>query len=136
MERFWSKVNIGAFDSCWEWSAGINEKGYGRFRVGQKQARAHRISWELCFGKVSENLCVLHKCDNRKCVNPNHLFLGTAQDNANDMSAKWRNQTVVNKEIVKKIKEMRLAGSTGGAIAKQLGLKNRTVYYWLAKGAA
>ena len=85
-ERFWEKVDVAGPDGCWEWIAFKTRKGYGMF----DGYRAHRFAWLLTNGLVPESIFVLHKCDNRCCVNPNHLFLGTAKDNAVDMIQKGR----------------------------------------------
>ncbi len=89
-DRFWSKVNIKSDSECWEWSAGLLSKRYGGFYINGKTCRSHRIAWELHFGDIPDNLCVCHECDNPKCVNPNHLFLGTHTDNMQDMIRKGR----------------------------------------------
>lgn len=86
--RFWSKVKKS--EHCWEWAGCRNRDGYGRFSVGLDEIRAHRFSWELANGNIPEGLCVLHRCDNPPCVNPDHLFLGTVQDNAIDAISKGR----------------------------------------------
>lgn len=90
-ERFWSKVIMSSSTKvCWEWLAGTYTNGYGQFRFGKKKVKAHRFSYELEFGKIPNNLNVLHKCDNKLCVNPHHLFLGTHQDNMKDKVNKNR----------------------------------------------
>ena len=91
-DRFWSKVEIIPFHSCWEWTASKSKAGYGRFSLGRKLgvAKAHRISWSLSYGTIPEDLCVLHRCDNPGCVRPEHLFLGTIKDNVQDMISKNR----------------------------------------------
>lgn len=90
-DRFWEKVNkLEGDDSCWEWTASLNGKGYGRFNTGKRLVKSHRFSWELEEGPVPEGMKVLHKCDNRKCVRRKHLFLGTDLDNTKDMIEKER----------------------------------------------
>lgn len=76
---------------CWEWTGYTNGTGYGRMRVMGRKILAHRISWELHNQRdIPDGLCVLHTCDNRKCVNPEHLWLGTYLDNAQDKETKGR----------------------------------------------
>lgn len=96
-ERFIDKIFIG--DGCWEWCGSKFPKrvgGYGFMMVGSKtdgsmkSKRAHRLSFEFFRDAIPSGLHVLHKCDNPLCVNPNHLFLGTHQDNMADMRAKGR----------------------------------------------
>lgn len=90
MNRFWSKVNIGAIDECWEWIASKDTGGYGHLKCNGVMKRAHRCSWELVNGNIPYGLFVLHKCDNRACVNPKHLKLGTHKHNMDDMVEKDR----------------------------------------------
>ena len=78
-----------AESGCIEWQ-GATVRGYGCLRIPHKTLYAHRVSWETSIGPIPEGLHVLHRCDNRLCVNPKHLFLGTHQDNMNDMSRKGR----------------------------------------------
>lgn len=87
-QRFLEKVVwIGR---CWEWTAFKNRKGYGIFKLNGRHVGAHRISYELYISEIPKGLLCLHRCDNPSCVNPKHLFLGTNQDNMNDMKSKGR----------------------------------------------
>lgn len=75
---------------CWLWQGAITKKGYGHFWANGTNRRAHRISWEIHYGPIPPDLWVLHKCDNRACVNPDHLYLGTAKENALDRELRDR----------------------------------------------
>ncbi len=91
--RFWAKVQVTAdADGCWLWTARARySRGYGAFSAQQgKQTGAHRFMWELTQGPIPAGMFVLHHCDNPPCVRPDHLFLGTARDNAIDMARKRR----------------------------------------------
>ena len=94
IERFWSKVNKNTKTGCWEWEKCLTDSGYGIVRIHYKAYRAHRLAWQIERGDIPEGLCVLHKCDNRKCVNPDHLFLGTKKDNTLDMMKKGRHKYI------------------------------------------
>lgn len=83
LDRFLSKVVL-VESGCHEWQSTIKKDGYGQFWFRGVPAKAHRVSYMLQVGEIPEGLMVLHKCDNRKCVNPDHLYLGTAKDNIRD----------------------------------------------------
>ena len=89
-KNFWNKVNKKGTDDCWEWSGSCSCWGYGILIIKTRPMRAHRVSWEIHNGPIPADLCVLHKCDNRKCVNPNHLWLGTNEENTQDRHKKHR----------------------------------------------
>lgn len=89
VRRFTSKFIQKGEDECWNWTGNITG-GYGQFKYSGKAIPAHRFAYRVYRGEIPEGLWVLHDCDNPICVNPNHLFLGTAQDNTNDMVSKGR----------------------------------------------
>ncbi len=90
IRNFWKKVR--KMDTCWLWTASRthNGGGYGQFKWEQRSVDAHRVSWIIAHGPIPAGINVLHSCDNPICVRPEHLFLGTDQDNVDDMLAKGR----------------------------------------------
>lgn len=119
---------------CVEWTGQIDRNGYGRIWVsGRGKQFAHRIAYELSFGPIPSGLIVCHKCDNNRCVNPYHLFVGTQSDNLSDMTAKGRRaigeklgQSKISINVVEKIRSLRGVHSTA-AIAEMFGVSPATV---------
>lgn len=135
-QRFWSKVR--KVDECWVWTASASHDGYGAFGVGGRKGgmvRAHRFSYSLTHGPIPDGKMVLHRCDNRRCVNPNHLFLGDAKSNGEDMAKKDRSTHGERNPRVKlsegEVCEMRGYYSRGRGTLKDLGLR-----YGVAKSTA
>lgn len=91
-DRFWSKVEMIPFHECWEWTASVLGHGYGQLSRDSdgNMIKAHRASYILHFGDIPAGMQVCHKCDNPRCVRPEHLFIGTSQDNHNDQKKKNR----------------------------------------------
>ena len=77
-------------NNCWNWTKGLTTRGYGKIKFAGKSTTAHRVSWLKYKGQIPDGLLVCHHCDNCKCVNPDHLFIGTAMDNNQDMMRKGR----------------------------------------------
>lgn len=131
-ERFWPKVDKTC--SCWEWTASKDSFGYGTFGVTRRDIqRAHRVSWVFAHGEIPDGLCVLHKCDNPKCVRPDHLFLGTKLDNAIDRMEKGRNRdqsgdkSSAAKLDWEKVELIRADNRTYPEIVKEYGIQKSTV---------
>lgn len=128
-DRFWEKVTKS--DGCWTWS-GATGMGYGRIRRGGKNdgfPSTHHVSWELHFGPIPDGMQVLHHCDNRPCVRPDHLFLGTHADNMADMVAKDRGargersaNAKLSDDAVRSIRSQYDQGASSRQIARKFGV--------------
>ncbi len=95
--RFWEKVK--KTETCWIWRAFKNKQGYGRFGIKAGECvNASRVSWTMKNGSIPEGLFICHTCDNPSCVNPDHLFAGSRQDNINDMMIKKRSKHFKDKD--------------------------------------
>ena len=104
IERIQRMVVVDLATGCWNWT-GSTTNGYGRLITGsrtsgtRKTISAHRFSYQELKGEIGSGLYVCHSCDNKKCVNPNHLFLGTHQDNVDDRESKGRNNHVTKERV-------------------------------------
>lgn len=96
-DRFCKNINKLGDDSCWNWTASTGSHGYGTLSVNGSPKTTHRIAWELANGPIPNGMHVLHRCDNRLCCNPTHLFLGTNLDNIHDRMAKGRRKSNIAK---------------------------------------
>lgn len=144
-DRFWSKVDVGQPDECWEWQ-GFTDRiahpipGYGTIRRKvdgvSKCVKAHRVAYESVNGAIPEGMHVLHTCDNRPCCNPAHLFLGTALDNSRDKYSKNR-QVIRRGEVsgmaklkdddISDIRLLLSMGCTHKHIAREFGVSRTAI---------
>ena len=89
--RFWSKAEVKADNECWNWQASASRGGYGQFGLNRMSVKANRVAFYIVHGDTPpDKPFVCHHCDNRLCVNPNHLYAGTRQDNMDDMVKRKR----------------------------------------------
>lgn len=132
LEKFTVKSDSG----CWIWVGSKTKLGYGKLTVSNKTTLAHRASWACTYGEIPDGMCVLHKCDNPKCINPKHLFLGTYFDNTRDMISKGRKSPThcefsgvakVNADQVSKIRERLLMGDVQSQIGIDFGLTQSAI---------
>lgn len=91
LKRFYDKIKFNPQNGCWEWTGSKLKTGYGQFVVPELDERlAHRVSYKIFCGDIPKNYFVCHKCDNPKCVTPDHFFIGTAKQNNDDKLNKYR----------------------------------------------
>ena len=136
IERFWPKVKKTA--GCWEWIAARNGVGYGEFWLGHNHVGAHRVSWAIHNGPIPSGLLVCHHCDNRTCVNPEHLFLGTYQDNMDDCIKKGRQSAKLGEEHPRSkltahdVRTIRMLYSKGNrthrSLSRELNISKTQIY--------
>jgi hypothetical protein len=151
-ERFASKYTVDPVTQCWLWKAAVNNKGYGVLGVGGRgkgSVYAHRFSWTMHNGPIPEGLYACHKCDTPRCVNPDHLFLGTHTENLQDAVRKNRMASgarsgahtkperrrlgeehgnhILCEEHIHKIRLFSRSGRTNVSLAHQFGVSEATI---------
>ena len=134
IDRFDEKWLEDPRTGCWEWQACRDSGGYGRVNVGSRSMKAHRVSFALTFGLFDNDLLVCHDCDNRSCVNPDHLFLGTPAENSADMTSKGRQakgeangSSKLTEADIPAIMAQRATGATMRAIARDFGVSHAAI---------
>jgi hypothetical protein len=128
-DRFREKIDV--LGKCWNWMSALDDKGYGVFYIDGKNKKAHRLVYELKCGPIPDGFDVCHHCDNPRCVNPEHLFLGVDKDNQRDSISKGRNafgerhgRSKITDEIAAEIKNSPLSQVK---LAKIYGLNQSTI---------
>lgn len=135
---FTRKCDIDPVTGCWNWRSSCQTMGYGQVRISGKSWTTHRASWTVHRGPIPRGLSVLHRCDNRKCCNPEHLFLGTAKDNFEDAITKGRHSGGFPSGATKKTRQRKLtdadvlrirtSGEKAGDLARLLGVGTPCIY--------
>ena len=131
--RFWKNVEKHQ-DGCWTWKASRSDTGYGCF-YDRRAYHAHRYSWILANGPIPDGMLVLHSCDNRACVRPDHLSIGTHRDNTADMLSKGRElipdvrgeRHGESKLTEDAVREIRASSRTGRELADKFGVSESAV---------
>lgn len=141
-ERIARLVKINPITGCHEWQGSKKERGYGRISTGSRvdgtnrTEGAHGVAYRLAYGPVPSGKEVCHRCDNPSCVNPEHLFAGTRQDNVDDREAKGRNRpqrgsksgtAKLTESIVQKARQQKAEGVPYTKLAKQYGVNRSTI---------
>ena len=136
--RFWSKVDKA--DGCWEWQGSRQKRGYGLFRIQGRLHKAHRAALALSGVEVSDEVCVLHNCDNPPCCNPAHLRLGTKGENNTERHMKGRTvlpercrgkdsvSSKLTEQLVREMRQWRSEGATYAEIGERAGVSARYSY--------
>lgn len=114
---------------CHEWTGDLDKGGYGRLTRKGASNRAHRASYEAFVGPIEKGKLVLHHCDNRKCINPEHLYVGDYKDNARDMIKRNRHwgRRVLSDAQIKRILELLESGKSQQSIANEIGVSQITI---------
>lgn len=131
-ERLWRRVE--KTDTCWLWRGNISNVGYGTITVEGVTKYVHRVAYELAHGPIPEGLSVLHQCDVRACVNPEHLRVGSAQENAVEAASRGRRgsragHSKLTEEKVREIKELLRLGWKYTRISKLYGVTHGTIWH-------
>jgi len=145
-QRFWSKVDKKDPTECWEWTAALHRLGYGQFRVGGKYGKivaSHRVAMALTDDNFDEAKHCLHRCDNRRCCNPMHIWLGDHDENMKDASTKDRmrsprignGHTKIPPEKYAEIADLMRSGLNKSEISRRFGVTPTNIRYILKKVA-
>lgn len=106
--RLWKRIDKNGPTGCWIWTGGVNVHGYGQIMENGKNLRVHRVVWERLVGPIPSGMILCHACDWPPCCNPAHMFVGTMQDNTQDMMQKGRN---ANGSLASEVRAERLAAT-------------------------
>lgn len=153
LEAVWRRVSVGEPDACWPYQGALNQWGYGTVRIHGRTMLAHRAAFEAAAGRAAGEMRVCHRCDNPRCCNPAHLFLGTQAENVADCVAKGRFKSNVGEnhpkarlteQQVLEIRRLHASGLRASQIAPRFGIRlghavdiiNRRIWTHLTEAAA
>lgn len=135
LERLSKWIRFGTREECWPWTGAKTEHGYGRINIGGRVVKAHRVAYRELVGEIPDNSDVCHTCDNPPCCNPQHLFLGDARLNAQDMVSKGRHKHCVfhgeshpaAKLRTAQVEEIRGSAEPSRALSQRYGVSMTTI---------
>ena len=130
-EYILTRISIDETSGCWNWTAGIGRGGYGRAKHNRQEYKAHRYSYQVFVGEIPDDKILCHKCDNPRCVNPAHVYVGTHKDNSHDRMARGRYKNGRTKLAPEDYGEIRILYNEGvgpKAIAAEYGITPSSVY--------
>jgi hypothetical protein len=130
-EYILSRINIDESTGCWNWTAGIGRGGYGRAKHLHKEHKAHRYAYEAFVGEIPKDKILCHKCDNPRCVNPAHVYVGTHKDNSHDRGARGRyknGRQKLSADDVKQIRTLYNDGLTPSQLSAKFGVSTSNVF--------
>lgn len=132
--KFWTNVDKRGPTECWHWTAALSATGYGNYRENYKQYGAHRYAYIDAYGDPGQGVLVRHKCDNRRCVNPNHLETGSYADNNRDTVVRGRSLTgernhaaKLTEQDVIEMRKRAAAGESNGVLTDEFGVSRGAV---------
>lgn len=128
-KRTFLNSKLGGNGACQEWQGHLSNKGYGKIRgaFGGKMLFAHRVAYEAYWGSIPDGMQVRHGCDNRKCINPMHLYIGSNDDNIGDMVERKRSSRGLTCEQVLEIRRLHSEGASRRALAAMFGCHYSTI---------
>ena len=138
--RFYKFVGVEDERGCWNWQSTLNRAGYGKFWFDGRTALAHRVSYQLHKGEIPAGLQIRHACDNKRCINPAHLSVGTGKENARDALDRGNyrrgaenGRAKLTERDVEMIRDARAQGQTQQAIADEFGV-SKSAIQWILNG--
>ena len=130
IKEFWKRINRNREEKCWEFNGHRSWQGYGKIKFQGRNLLAHRLAWELTYGRIPKGKLVCNHCDNSSCCNPKQLFLGTNADNMRDMKNKGRRKNINTGEnngrsklTSKQIVKIRKMYNSGKYLQREIGDK-------------